>query len=422
MKDLAAIILAAGRGTRMNSEVPKVLARLHERPILSFILNSLAAAGVEKKVLVVGYKEKAVKKEFPDLDTVLQGKPLGSGDAVKMTKNFFNTFKGDILVLYGDTPFIKKETISRLIKKHKEEDASCTILSSRIKNPSGYGRIVRGKNDKILKIIEDHEAGIYEKVIEEINVGCYCFKKEDLFSCVDKIKMNKEKREYYLTDVVELLTKSNKKVFSVECKDKIEYLGINSKLNLAEASDVVRNKILTILMLKGVTIIDPKSTFVDMDAEIGKDTVIRPNTIIEKNVTIGENCTVGPFARIRPGTVLSDNVEIGNFVELVRTKVSSGTKIKHMSYLGDAVIGKDVNVGAGTITANYDGSKKHKTIIEDNSFIGVGSIFVAPVKIGRGAVVGAGSVVTKNNNVPPHKTVVGVPAKILSKKKKKRSR
>ncbi len=422
MKNIACIILAAGRGTRMKSEVPKVLQKVHRRPLLSFVLEALegaAAGSLSKKILVVGYKDEIVKNAFRGLDSVTQTELLGSGDAVRRTKSALSKFKGDILVLYGDTPFIRKETIKELIKKHTKEKASCTLLSANVKDPSGYGRILRDDNDNIVKIIEERDTSIYEKIIEEINVGLYCFNKEDLFFGLGRLKINAKKQEYYLTDIIEVLKKANKKVTSVSCKNPIEALGINSKLDLAKANSIIRKNVLELLMLKGVTIVDPDSTFVNMNARIGKDTVIHPHTIIEEGVTIGKKCEIGPFARIREQTTIDDGVEIGNFTELVRTKISSGTKIKHMTYLGDAEIGKNVNIGAGTITANFDGKSKNKTIIEDGSFIGVGSIFIAPVRVGCGAVVGAGSVVTKGKNVPPHKTVVGIPARVLKKGRRK---
>ncbi len=419
MKNIAAVILAAGRGTRMKSNTPKVLHEVQSRPLLSFILEALDAAGVGKKILVLGYKDKNVKSAFPGVETVIQDKLFGSGDAVKCAKNLLSSFKGDILVLYGDTPFVRASTIKKLIEKHKSEKASCTLLSSVMPEPAGYGRILRDADENIIKIIEDTDASIYEKIINEINVGCYCFNREHLFSSLDRLKMNAKKKEYYLTDIVGALRKSGRKVVSVLSKDPAEALGINSKLDLARANDIARKRALELLMLKGVTVVDPGSTFVDKDAKIGRDTVIHPHTIIEGSVTIGKNCRIGPFARIRKNTLIDNNVEIGNFVELVRTKVSSGTKIKHMTYLGDAELGKNVNVGAGTITANYDGKNKNKTIIEDGSFIGVGSIFVAPVRVGRGAVVGAGSVVTKGKDVPAGKTVAGIPAKILNRGRKR---
>ena len=414
MKKIAAVVLAAGRGTRMNSHLPKVLHRLQSKPLLGFVLEALKRAGINRQILVLGYKDKAVKSAFPAAEVVTQKELLGSGDAVKSAKRALSSFKGDILVICGDTPFIRKETIEKLMTEQKNSGASCTILTAKLTNPAGYGRILRDDAGNILKIIEEKNASAYEEVIEEINVGCYSFDKKDLFSSLEKLKMDAKKKEYYLTDVIEMLAEKNKRVSSVLCEDPDEAIGINSKIDLARANVIIKKRTLVALMSEGVTIVDPDSTFVDTGAKIGRDTVIEPHTIIENGVTIGKNCHIGPFARIREKTKIDDNVEIGNFTELVRTKVSSGSKIKHMTYLGDAEIGKGVNVGAGTVTANYDGKNKNKTIIEDNAFIGVGAILIAPVKIGKGAVVGAGSVVTRNKNVPPRKTVAGVPARILN--------
>ena len=416
MKTIAAIILAAGRGTRMKSDLPKVLHMVDSKPLLSFAIDALENAGVKKKILIVGYKGKEVKKQFPGLLSVTQSKLLGSGDAVKKAKGVLSKFRGDILVIYGDTPFIDKDIIKKLIREHRKTKSSCTLLAATVEQSSGYGRILRDAGNDVVKIIEEKDATFHEKAIDEINVGCYCFDKKDLFYCLDKLKLNAKKREYYLTDVVGMLAKIGKKVTSVVCEDSAVALGVNSRLDLAQAGNIMKEKVLENLMSKGVTIVDPNSTFIDKSAQIGKDTVIYPHTVIEKNVTVGKKCKIGPFARIRARTKLDNNVEVGNFVELVRTRVSSGTKIKHLTYLGDTEVGKNVNIGAGTITANYDGKKKHKTIIGDSVFIGVGAILIAPVKVGKGAVVGAGSVVTKHQNVPPHKTVVGVPAKLLGRK------
>lgn len=419
MKDIKAIILAAGRGTRMKSKIPKVLQELHSRPLLSFLIKTLDEVGIKKRLLVVAREDKAVKEVFSSLDMVIQKKPLGSGDAVRCTKDRFAEFNGYILVLCGDTPFIGEKTIKELIKKHDKEKPSCTLLTARTSDPANYGRIVRNSSGNIVKIVEEKNLSNYEKTIQEINVGCYCFNRKDLFEHIDKLKINPKKKEYYVTDMVEILKKNKKKICSVSCGNPTEFLGINSKVDLAEANNIVKERVLKNLMLEGVTIVDPRSTFVDMEAKIGSDTVIYPNTIIEKDVTIGKSCKVGPFARIREGSRIADSVEIGNFVELVRTKISSGTKVKHMTYLGDTQVGENVNIGAGTITANFDGKKKNKTIIENGAFIGVGSIFIAPVRVGHGAVVGAGSVVTRNRNVPPHKTVAGIPARILTKERKR---
>jgi len=413
MKSIAAVILAAGRGTRMKSDIPKVLQELHHRPILSFLIKTLEIVGIEKKALVVNVADKDIRNTFDMLEIVTQEKPLGSGDALKQAGAYLQKFKGHVLVLCGDTPFITGKTIKKLIEKHKANKASCTLLTAQVGNPSGYGRILRDDSDDIIKIVEEKDLSLYEDTIGEINVGCYCFNKEDLFFYIDKIKLNSKKKEFYLTDIVEILKHNNKKVLSVSCDDPSEYIGINSRMDLASAEDMIKTKVLEAIMSAGVTITDPASTFVDIDAKIGKDTIIYPHTIIEKDVVVGEHCKLGPFAHLRGGTRIEGRVEIGNYVELVRTKVSSGTKIKHMTYLGDTEVGKNVNIGAGTITANFDGKNKNRTVIGDNAFIGVGAILIAPVKIGSGATIGAGSVVTKNKDVPAGETVIGVPARIL---------
>ncbi|MBL7158015.1 MAG: bifunctional N-acetylglucosamine-1-phosphate uridyltransferase/glucosamine-1-phosphate acetyltransferase [Candidatus Omnitrophica bacterium] len=415
MKNVAAIILAAGLGTRMKSSIPKVLHKVHSRPMLELVLNALRKAGIKNKLLVISPETRSVKKAFPYLKVALQPRPLGSGDALRHTKKYFSRFKGDIIVICGDTPLINAERIKSLLAKHRKSRSSCTILTVDTDDPSGYGRIIKDDSGEVLKIVEEKDLPDYERNIKEINVGLYCFNKKDLFEHLKKIKINPKKKEYYLTDIVELLKASKKKVSSVLSDNSDEALGINSKNDLAKANDIMRKKTISKFMEQGVIVTDPDSTFIDTSAKIGKDTVIHRNTIIESGVSIGSFCEIGPFARIRPGTRIDDNAEIGNFVELVRTKIGRGTKAKHMSYLGDAHIGKGVNVGAGTITANFDGKNKNKTVIGDRAFIGVGAILIAPVRIGKGATVGAGSVVTRNKHVPAGKTVVGVPARLLKK-------
>ena len=419
MANVAAIILAAGRGTRMKSSVPKALQTLLSRPLLSFVIKALEDAGVSKKVLVVGYKSEAVKSAFRALPAVTQKRLLGSGDAVKSAKKLFSRFNGTILILYGDTPLISSETIKKLIKKHKKTRASATILTANVADPSGYGRILKDAKGNVREIMEDKDLTPGQRHINAINAGCYCFNKKDLFYALEKLKMNAKKKEYYLTDAIGILRRSGKAITSVLSGDPREAFGVDSKSDLAKTGSIMQKKITESLMAKGVTVVHPGSAFIDRDAKIAGDTVIYPNTVIERGVIVGRNCKIGPFARLRAGTVIGDNVEIGNFVELVRTKVSSGTKIKHLTYLGDARVGRNVNIGAGTITANYDGKNKNKTVIGDAALIGVRAVLVAPVRIGKNAVVGAGSVVTKGKNVPPGKTVVGVPARLLKRGRKK---
>jgi len=421
MKNIATIILAAGEGTRMKSSLPKVLHNICGKPMLEYLIDNVNSIGVKKVIVIIGHKAGLVKERIGGIKCIKQEGLLGTGDAVSMARGaILKDNKIDtVLILYGDTPLLSQEIIKRLIEKHITSNASATILTAQLKNPTGYGRVIRSSGNKIVKIVEELDASIYEKVIEEINVGVYCFNKRALFYGLEKIKPDNKKEEYYLTDAIEALTKSNMPVESVATNDAEEFLGVNTRAELAKAELVMRKKILAGIMDSGVTIIDPDNTYIEHGVEIGRDTVIYPYTFIENNAKIGANCSIGPFARLRPWAVIEDNVGIGNFVEIVRSSVGQGTKIRHQCYIGDTVIGKNVNIGAGTIIANYDGKEKHKTVIEDNAFIGTGTILIAPVKVGKGAVTGAGSVVTRNKNVPAGKTVVGIPARVLNKCKNK---
>lgn len=416
MKNIATIILAAGEGTRMKSSLPKILHNICGKPMLEYLIDNVNSIGVKKVIVIIGHKAGLVKERIGGIKCIKQVELLGTGDAVSMARGaILKDNKIDtVLILYGDTPLLSQEIIKRLIEKHITSNASATILTAQLKNPTGYGRVIRSSGNKIVKIVEELDASVYEKVIEEINVGVYCFNKRALFYGLEKIKPDNKKEEYYLTDAIEVLTKSNMPVESVATNDAEEFLGVNTRAELAKAELVMRKKILAGIMDSGVTIIDPDNTYIEHGVEIGRDTVIYPYTFIENNVKIGTDCSIGPFARLRPGAVIEDNVGIGNFVEIVRSSVGQGTKIRHQCYIGDTVIGKNVNIGAGTIIANYDGKEKHKTVIEDNAFIGTGTILIAPVKVGKGAVTGAGSVVTRNKNVPAGKTVVGIPARVLN--------
>ena len=421
MKNIATIILAAGEGTRMKSSLPKVLHSICGKPMAQYLIDNVNSIGMEKIYIIIGHKASLVKERLgPGIKCIIQDELLGTGDAVSKARSAIvkDAKIDNVLILYGDTPLLSQNIIKKLIEKHIETEAGCTILTAQLKNPTGYGRVIRSSGNKIVKIVEELDASIYEKVVEEINVGVYCFNKRALFYSLEKIQPENKKEEYYLTDTIEILTKSNMLVESVTTSDTEEFLGVNTRAELAKAESVMRKRILTGIMDSGVTIIDPDNTYIEHGAKIGRDTVIYPYTFIENNVKIGPDCSIGPCARLRTGTVVANNVGIGNFAELVRSYVGENTKIRHQCYIGDTIIGKNVNIGAGTIVANYDGKEKHKTIIEDNAFIGTGTILVAPVKIGKGAVTGAGSVVTKNKNVPAGKTVIGIPARLLNKNKK----
>ncbi|MFA5388708.1 MAG: NTP transferase domain-containing protein [Candidatus Omnitrophota bacterium] len=419
MKNIAVIILAAGEGTRMKSSLPKVLHNICGKPMLGYLIDNVNSLGMSKIFVIIGHKAGLVKERVGGIKCVKQDTLLGTGDAVSRARQALlkdNKIE-NVLILYGDTPLLTKDIVKRLIEKHVASSASATILTAQLKNPTGYGRVIRSSGNKIVKIVEELDASIYEKVVEEINVGVYCFNKKALFYGLEKIKPDNKKQEYYLTDTIGLLARSNMPVESVSTNDTEEFLGVNTRGELAKAEQVMRKRILAGIMDSGVTIVDPGNTYIEHEVEIGRDTVIYPYTFIENNVKIGTNCAIGPSARLRPGTVVENDVGIGNFAEIVRSRIGAGTKIRHQCYIGDTIIGKNVNIGAGTIVANYDGKEKHKTVIEDNAFIGTGTILIAPVKVGRGAVTGAGSVVTRNKNVPAGKTVAGVPARLLIKRK-----
>ena len=403
----------------MRSDLPKVLHKIGSRPVIDYITALITSLGIKRTVAVVGYKADLLKKYFgKSAKLVIQKQLLGTGDAVMRTRPWLDNFKGHVLILYGDTPLLTKETLKRLINHHINTKASCTLLTANLKNPTGYGRILRDKNYHIIKIIEDQEASIYEKVITEVNAGVICFRANDLFRVLKEIKPQNKKKEYFLTDTIELLLRQGQKVESVIAEDNQEILGINSRDDLTRAQEIVRRRSLYKFMLKGITIVDPNTTFIDDSVEIGQDSIIYPFTVIEEKVKIGKGCEIGPFSRIRSGVNILDKVKIGNFTEITRSKIGKGTNIRHQSYIGDTIVGDKVNVGAGTIIANYDGKTKHETIIEDSAFIGCGTILVAPVKVSKGAVTGAGCVVPRKHNIPAGKVAVGIPAKILKKKRR----
>lgn len=405
----------------MKSDTPKVLHEILGRPMILYVLDALKSAGIRDIVTVAGYGSRMLETAVAGTKIAIQNKLRGSGDAVSSAKKFLKPATGDILVTCGDAPLIRPDTFRRLIARHRESGASVTVLTAKVNNPSGYGRIVRDACGRLVKITEDKDASTREEAIDEINVGAYCFKCRDLFAALSKVKPDNNKREYYLTDTISIIrSAASKPIESVLAHDESEVIGINTRADLAEASGRLKYRVLEKLMAEGVTIEDPATTMIYPGALIGADTVIMPNTLIESDVTIGRRCLIGPFARIRAGVRISDGAEVGNFVELVRASIGAYTKIKHHTYLGDAAVGKKVNIGAGTITANYDGKNKSRTMIGDRAFIGVGSILIAPVRIGARATVGAGCVVPKKHNVPSGATVVGVPARALKKKLRRR--
>ena len=412
------LILAAGLGKRMNSKYPKVVHKIFGKPMINWVIETAKKFG--EVGVILGYKHKIVESVIPqDVEIFYQEKQLGTAHAVMCAIDFIPP-DDNLLILYGDVPFISYETLKRLEKEHLESNSDVTILTAILENPSGYGRIVR--EDKI-KIVEDKDADENIKKIKEINSGIYIFKGSFLKENIKKIDNNNAQKEYYLTDIL----KFTDKISTVTTDDIDEITGVNDRIQLAKLEKNIRRKINEKLMKDGVRIIDPENVYIDATVKIGRDTIIYPFTFIEGNTVIGEDCTigpmtriidstignnvivnrsevdkaviddnvsVGPFSRLREGTHLKSNVKIGNFVETKKTTVGENSKAQHLTYLGDATVGKNVNIGAGTITCNYDGEKKHPTIIEDGAFIGSNNSLVAPVKIGKNAVTGAGSTIT----------------------------
>ncbi|MFH1777059.1 MAG: sugar phosphate nucleotidyltransferase [Candidatus Omnitrophota bacterium] len=416
MKNITAIILAAGEGTRMYSQRPKILHKICGQPMIDYVVNAVRGIGIKKIIIVVGHKSQLVEDHLSkDVITVKQKKLLGTGDAVMSAKSNIG-LDDELLILYGDTPLVTSETLKELLKKHRETAAACTLLTAVIKNPSGYGRVLRDDSGKIQRIVEENDATLFQKVVEEINVGVYFYKAKDLFEALAKIRPLNKKNEYYLTDTISLLIKKNKQIASIRTENNDEILGINSRRELSVASRIIKMCLIEKIVDCGVTVVDPDNTYIEVNVTASKDTVIYPFTYIEQDVTIGKNCIIGPFVRIRRGTTIGNDTIVGNFVELNRSEIGNQCRIKHQSYLGDTLLEDEVNIGAGTVVANYDGKNKHKTKIKKGAFIGCGTILVAPVTIGKSAVTGAGTVVPKNKDVADNTVVVGVPARTLKKK------
>ncbi|HBY04175.1 MAG TPA: bifunctional UDP-N-acetylglucosamine diphosphorylase/glucosamine-1-phosphate N-acetyltransferase GlmU [Desulfotomaculum sp.] len=454
----AAVILAAGKGTRMKSELPKVLHKICGRPMLDYVTESLNNAGIENITIVVGHRGDMVAKNLPgNISVVNQDPQLGTAHALLQAKERLEGFSGNLLVIGGDTPLITQSSLKNLLEYHENIGARATVLTAELIDPGNYGRVIRETSGRVLKIVEQRDASQEELAIREINTGIYVFSGEGLFEALSEIKNNNAQKEYYLTDLIEKYVKAELPVEAYKIKDAGEIMGINDRCQLAEVESNMRQRILTDLMLSGVTVIDPKNTYVDREVKVGQDTTILPFTIIEGRSSIGPNCTIGPgthlidvqvgtgavirnsiimeslignncnigpFAYIRPGCVLEQEVKVGDFVELKKAKIGVKSKVPHLSYIGDTTMGSEVNIGAGTITCNYDGSNKWPTMIGNRAFVGSNTNFVAPVEIGSGAVIGAGSTITKN--VPENtlsiargrqKNIEGYNKKITAKEK-----
>jgi len=420
-KKLAVIILAAGKSTRMKSETPKVLHPVSGRPILGYVLDTVKALRPEKVVAVLGYKHQQVRKLLPPgVKAVLQKRLLGTADAVKVAMSTLGNFQGTVLVLYGDTPLLKIATVKDLLKRHCQNYADATLLTARLEQPAGYGRILRDNYGSISGIVEENAADDFQKDIKDINTGIICFNKQALLRALKEVKPDNKTKEYYLTDTIALIYKKGGLIYNLAISDAQEALGINSRRDLAQANRLMRERLNDEIMRGGITIVDPGTTFIDYGVEIGRDTTIYPFTVIERDVKIGKCCRIGPFAHLRCGSRLADKVVMGNFTEVVRSSIAANTLMKHFSYLGDSQVGRQVNIGAGTVSANFDGKNKNITVIKDQALIGSDTVLIAPVEIGRGAKTGAGAVVIKNTKVRDYSVVVGVPARAIKKSGKRK--
>lgn len=430
MTNRYAIILAAGQGTRMKSKLYKVLHPVMGRPMVQHVMDQLEALDLEKVVTVVGCGAEKVKEQLGERSLyALQEQQLGTGHAVQQTEALLANKKGTTLVVCGDTPLLTKETLAKLFDQHQKTNAKVTVLTTIMDDPSGYGRVIRNKAGDVEKIIEQKDATPDQRLITEINTGTYCFDNQFLFDALALVTNNNAQGEYYLPDVIEIAKMKDEKVTAYQTSDSNETIGINDRVALAEAEKIMKQRINKQHMRNGVTIVDPDQTYITPSVEIAADVIIEPGTVIRGETRIGsqtiigpnseiEDCqigeetkithsvvhqskigshvNIGPFAHIRPNSEINNEVKVGNFVEVKKSSIDIGSKVSHLSYIGDAEIQKGVNVGCGTITVNYDGENKYKTTIKDRAFIGCNSNLIAPLTIGRGAFVAAGSTINKD--------------------------
>jgi len=432
LQDACAIVMAAGQGTRMRSDLAKVLHPLNGPPILAHVLHLTRRLGLKQTLVVVGHQADRVREavaEFP-VEFVVQAEQRGTAHAVLQAEAALHGFEGDLLVLTGDVPLLGPGLVEELVRAHRAARAHATLVTTRLDDPAGYGRVLRDRRGGFKSIVEEVEATPAQRRVKEINAGLYCFRAPALFRALRRVKPSAVKQELYLPEVLPLIQGAGGRVVPVLAPDPQEVLGINTRAELAAAAAVLRRRVVARLMESGVTCVDPDATYVSCEAVIGRDTTLYPNVQIEGRTRIGSGCTIhsgsrlrdaqlgdrvtvldgsiilgsevaddcslGPYAHLRPGNRLGRKVKIGNFVEAKKAVVGDGSKVPHLTYVGDATIGERVNVGAGTITCNYDGFGKHQTVLEDEVFIGSNASLVAPVRIGKRAMVAAGSTITQD--------------------------
>ncbi|AWX55556.1 bifunctional UDP-N-acetylglucosamine diphosphorylase/glucosamine-1-phosphate N-acetyltransferase GlmU [Brevibacillus brevis] len=430
MSSRYAIVLAAGKGTRMRSTRCKVLHEVCGKPMIQHIVDRLHGLGIHEIILIVGHGAEQVKKQFgASVRYAYQSEQLGTAHAVMMAADLLQDKQGTTLVLSGDTPLVREKTLEQLLEQHETQHAAATVLTARVDDPTGYGRLIRDANGLVERIVEHKDATAEERLVCEINTGMYGFDNQKLFQAISRVKNNNAQKEYYLPDVMTILSEQNEPIAAFMTDDAEEGGGVNDRIQLACAERLLRMRINEQHMQNGVTIIDPTATYIDADVCIGSDAVIHPGTYLRGKTTIGPGCVigpnvdvsdcivgsnveirysnvcnstirdgaaVGPYAYIRPGSDVGEEAKVGDFVELKNSRLGKGAKVAHLSYIGDSDIGEQVNVGCGTITVNYDGVHKHKTIVGDHAFIGCNANLIAPVTIGEGAYVAAGSTITED--------------------------
>jgi bifunctional UDP-N-acetylglucosamine pyrophosphorylase/glucosamine-1-phosphate N-acetyltransferase len=425
------IILAAGLGTRMRSALPKALHLLAGKALILHVLDAVKQIGPGKTAVVLGHQADRVREAMDGyaVEIVHQAEQLGTGHAVRQAVDIIAAAEGPVVVLCADTPLLTAGTLISLIEAHSRAKAAVTVMTAMAEDPTGYGRVVRGRSG-VMRIVEEKDSTAAQKKIREVNTGIYCFEKKFLLTALGGISNKNAQGEYYLPDTIGLARKKKLKVASVLCGDPDEAMGINSRFDLSQAEMIVQARTNLRWMLEGITMLDPATVFIGAEVTLGRDTVLYPNVRLEGKTVLGEVCTVcpgsriadsvlgrevtikdacviesstiadkasvGPFAHLRPGTVLGAGARIGNFVEVKKSVIGEGSKANHLAYLGDATIGRDVNIGAGVITCNYDGFRKHQTVIEDGVFVGSDAQLVAPVRIGKGALVAAGATITRD--------------------------